>query len=58
MNSVVFYGFLFEISSKSSRYFEEDRSVCFGYLQTDHLPKGSWAHRSCGSGFLRKVETR
>ncbi|MBA0759834.1 hypothetical protein Gotri_022651 [Gossypium trilobum] len=42
-------------SSKSSRYFEEDRSVCFGYLRTNHLPKGSWAHRSCGSGFLRKI---
>ncbi|MBA0756544.1 hypothetical protein Gogos_020824 [Gossypium gossypioides] len=22
----------------------KSRSVCFGYLRTDRLPKGSWAH--------------
>ncbi|MBA0752982.1 hypothetical protein Gogos_020884 [Gossypium gossypioides] len=37
---------------KLTKYLEKDRSVCFGYLRTGHLSKGSQPHRSHGSGFL------
>ncbi|MFQ6622131.1 hypothetical protein Gotur_002067 [Gossypium turneri] len=36
--------FSLRFRSKSSRYFEEDRSICFAYLRADRLPKGSRAH--------------
>ncbi|MBA0783434.1 hypothetical protein Gotri_001146 [Gossypium trilobum] len=43
-----------KVSLESSGYFEKSRSVCFGLLRTDSLPKGSQVYRSCGSGFFQK----
>ncbi|MBA0708967.1 hypothetical protein Golax_024040 [Gossypium laxum] len=36
--------FSLRFSSTSSRYLEEDRSICFGYFRIDRLLKGSRAH--------------